>query len=128
MLYNQPDFVAVESNLETVCKTRGFSVLFLPKFHCELNFIEQCWGYAKCTYRHYPASSKQADLERNILSALESVPLDCMRRFSTRACRFIDAYEKGLNGRQAAWASKKYKGHRVLPESIMRDLDSAHIM
>jgi hypothetical protein len=111
-----------------VCKTRGFSVLFLPKFHCELNFIEQCWGYAKRMYRHYPTSSKQADLERNILSALESVPLDCMRRFSRRACRFIDGYEKGLNGRQAAWASKKYKGHRVLPESIMCDLDNAHIM
>ncbi|KAG1829910.1 hypothetical protein F4604DRAFT_1868693, partial [Suillus subluteus] len=34
VLYNQPDFVAVESNLERICKARGFSVLFLPKFHC----------------------------------------------------------------------------------------------
>jgi hypothetical protein len=80
VLYNQPDFVAVESNLEKICKARGFSVLFLPKFHCELNFIEQCWGYAKHVYHQYPASSKEADLEWNVLSVLKSVPLNCMRR------------------------------------------------
>ncbi|KAG1843766.1 hypothetical protein F4604DRAFT_1512276, partial [Suillus subluteus] len=127
VLYNQPDFVAVESNLERICKARGFSVLFLPKFHCELNFIEQCWGYAKRIYRQYPTSSKEVDLERNVLSALESVPLDSMHRFSTRACQFMDAYHKGLNGKQAAWASKKYRGHRVLPDSILHDLDGAHV-
>ncbi|KAG2357456.1 hypothetical protein BDR07DRAFT_1420313, partial [Suillus spraguei] len=45
-------------------------------------------------------------------------------RFSIRACRFMDAYEKGLNGKQAAWASKRYRGHRVLPDSILRDLNN----
>jgi len=38
--------------------------------------------------------------------------------------RFIDAYQKGLNGTQAAWAIKKYRGHRVLPQSIMEEFDS----
>jgi hypothetical protein len=42
ILYNQPDFVNVPSILETRCKAQSFKVLFLPKFHCELNFIEQC--------------------------------------------------------------------------------------
>ena len=81
VLYLQPDFVAVESLLETHCKARGFSVIFLPKFHCKLNFIEQCWGYAKQIYRHFPPSSKEADLEANLLEALESVPLTSMRQF-----------------------------------------------
>ena len=40
-LYCQPDFICTESKLETMCKKWGFCVLFLPKFHCELNFIEQ---------------------------------------------------------------------------------------
>lgn len=80
ILYNQPDFVNIESVLETVCKAQGFRVLFLPKFHCELNFIEQCWGYAKRCYRLYPASSKEEDLKRNLLSALESVHVTNMRR------------------------------------------------
>ena len=33
-----------------------------------------------------------------------------------------DAYERGLNGGQAAWAARKYKGHRVLPHEIMEEL------
>jgi hypothetical protein len=79
-LYSQPDFIQVKSKLEVLCKSQGFQVLFLPKFHCELNFIEQCWGFAKQIYRHYPASSKEADLEHNLVSALESVPLHSMRK------------------------------------------------
>ena len=31
-----------------------------------------------------------------------------------------------MNGKQAAWASNKYREHQVLPESIMRELDVAH--
>jgi hypothetical protein len=80
VLYNQPDFVSTKSLLEEACEVRGYSVLFLPKFHCELNFIKQCWGFAKQIYRQYPASSKEANLERNVLSALESVPLENMRK------------------------------------------------
>jgi hypothetical protein len=80
ILYTQPDFVNVLSILERVCKQRGYRVLFLPKFHCELNFIEQCWGYSKRLYRQYPVSSKEADLEVNVLSALDSVPINVMRR------------------------------------------------
>ena len=39
VLYNQPDFVEVESLLKTYCKSCGIAVIFLLKFHCELNFI-----------------------------------------------------------------------------------------
>lgn len=46
-------------------------------------------------------------------------------RFAARSRRFMDGYRWGLNGKQAAWASKKYRGHRVLPESIMPELDRA---
>ena len=62
ILYTQPDFVDVKSNLEIICEACGFQVIFLPKFHCEINFIEQCWGYAKRVYQHFPVSSKEVDL------------------------------------------------------------------
>jgi len=30
----------------------------------------------------------------------------------------MDAYDKGLEGRMAEWAVKKYKSHRRLPDNI----------
>ncbi|KDQ12520.1 hypothetical protein BOTBODRAFT_189230 [Botryobasidium botryosum FD-172 SS1] len=120
ILYNEPDFVGVESLLEAACKARGFRAIFFPKFHCELNFIEQCWGYSKRVYREFPPSLTEEDLERNVLAALEAIPIDAIHR----SLCFMDAYRKGLNGKQAAWASKKYRGHRVLPERIFEELVS----
>ena len=107
---------------------RGVLVLFLPKFHCELNFIEQCWGRAKGIYRTYPESSREDRLEDNTVTALESIPLSMMRKFSNRSLRVMDAYGRGLNGRQAAWASRKYRGHRVLPNDIMEELGKKGIV
>ncbi|TBU64635.1 hypothetical protein BD310DRAFT_963773 [Dichomitus squalens] len=59
----------------------------------------------------------------NVLAALNSIPLVTIRRFYTRAHRFMDAYRRGLDGKQAAWAAKKYRSHRVLPNDILEELD-----
>lgn len=122
-LYNQPDFANVKSELEIMCDRRGVELVVLPKFHPELNLIEQVWGNAKRTYRMSPPSSSEADLERNCLSSLEAVQLKTIRRYSNRALRFEDAYRIGLNGMEAAWVNKQYHGHRVIPEGILRQLD-----
>ncbi|KZV85794.1 hypothetical protein EXIGLDRAFT_622608 [Exidia glandulosa HHB12029] len=125
ILFNEPDFANVPSLLETSMEEYGISVLFLPKFHCELNPIEQCWGYAKRIYRLNPESSKEDRLEQNAIDALEQVPLLSIRRFFNRAHRFMDAYSEGLNGRQSAWACRKYKGHRTLPPELKVALEKA---
>jgi len=78
MLFSEPDFVTVESILESEASAKGFRILFLPKLHCELNPIEQCWGYAKRKYRLLPASSSEADLEKNMVKCLDEVPLITM--------------------------------------------------
>lgn len=39
----------------------------------------------------------------------------------------MDTYWQGLNGKQAAWAAKKYRSHRVLPQDILDELDRADI-
>lgn len=79
LLYHQPDFTVVKSILEMHCEELGATCIFLLKFHCELNPIEQCWGYAKHEYQKYPASTKESDLEANVCQAMESVPLKSMR-------------------------------------------------
>jgi hypothetical protein len=128
ILFNQPDFAAVKSCLEDTCSEHKCTVLFLPKFHCELNPIKMVWGYAKRIYRLNPESSREDALERNTLSALEQVPLESMRWFVLRAHRFADAYRHGLDGSQAAWAARKYKGHRVLPREFLADMQAAGIV
>jgi hypothetical protein len=127
LLFNQPDFTNVKSILELACKTQGFQVIYLLKFHCELNPIKQCWGYAKRVYRLNPESSHEDVLERNALSALESIPLTSIHRFSNRSLWFMDAYSCGLTGSQAAWAARKYRGHRVLPDTIMNEIEKANL-
>ena len=84
-------------------------------------------GYAKRRYRLLPLSSKEEALERNILASLKEVPLISMCQFAMQSLGFRDAYRKGLNGRQAAWAAKKYCGHWVIPESILQDLAWADV-
>ena len=39
----------------------------------------------------------------------------------------MDAYHKGLNGKQAAWAAKKYHGHHMILDTILQDLKKANV-
>ena len=80
LLYNQPDFRDIEPEVVGHCQDQGLDVVFLPKFHCELNCIEQCWGYAKRVHRELPESPREADIERNVQKALDAIPLETIRR------------------------------------------------
>ena len=44
-------------------------------------------------------------------------------RLLKRSLRFMNAYRKGLNGHQAAWAAKKYRSHCVIPATLLADLE-----
>ena len=63
-LSDQADFQEQKPLLQEIVEGRGHIVIFLPKFHCELNnIIEYVWGVPKqhtrdnCDYTH---GSKQA--------------------------------------------------------------------
>jgi len=49
-------------------------------------------------------------------------------RCTNHAAWFTDAYRKALNGAQAAWANKRYHGHRVLSEEILASLDEVGVV
>ncbi|KIJ42644.1 hypothetical protein M422DRAFT_170720 [Sphaerobolus stellatus SS14] len=123
VLFNQPDFTAQKVALVELIEANGHLVFFYPKYHCELNPIEQCWGTAKYEYRKLPIPANEAQMEVNSRKCLDSVDIVKMRQFTNRSARFIDAYARGLTGAQASWANKRYHGHRVLPESIMNGLE-----
>ncbi|KAG1810537.1 uncharacterized protein BJ212DRAFT_1279097, partial [Suillus subaureus] len=74
-----------------------------------------CWGNAKCRYCKFLHSSKESDLEHNVIKALDSVTLESNAQYSIGSQRFMDAYQKGLNGQQAAWAAKCYHRSSCTP-------------
>jgi len=47
--------------------------------------------------------------------------------FANHSHQFINAYDKGLNGQQAAWEARQYHGYCMLPESLMDDLEQAKL-
>ncbi|KAF8593252.1 hypothetical protein BDV93DRAFT_460945 [Ceratobasidium sp. AG-I] len=119
ILFDILDAQSPPAVLESLANSLGSKVIFLPKFHCELNPIEQVWGYAKSKYRTYPASSLTADLRANVEKALGAVPNESISRFVQRSHRFVHAYASGKDGTQAAeWARKVFKRHRESPSSI----------
>jgi len=46
--------------------------------------------------------------------------------YANRAARFISAYGQGLTGPEAAWANRKYHGHRTLPPDMALKLKKEH--
>ena len=47
ILEAEPDFKNEVSLLETVIQSAGHEIIFYPKFHCELNYIEYYWAALK---------------------------------------------------------------------------------
>ncbi|KAF9507821.1 hypothetical protein BS47DRAFT_1373802 [Hydnum rufescens UP504] len=122
ILFCSDDFINIPCLLMTHCQARGFNVLFLPNFHCELNFIEQVWGYAKREYREAPPSSRIEDVEKNSKAALDMVSILSMQWFSNWSLQYMDGYQRGLDGREAAWATRKYHGHCQMPADATQEM------
>lgn len=142
LLFTQPDFVNQRSQLEEFVTSRGHICDFYPKYHCELNFIEQYWGAVKFRYRGFGTRPSNVDeMEKRVLECLDDIPILQIRRFVTllnsakqahiesryanRSARYIDAYSKGLTGADAIWANRKYRGHRTLPANILSEIKKA---
>jgi hypothetical protein len=79
ILFNQPDFTGQKPAIVELIESQGHLVFFYPKFHCELNFIEQCWGCAKYHFRGLPLTNTEAQMEKNIRSCLDAVDIIKMR-------------------------------------------------
>jgi len=62
-------------------------------------------------------------LQRVVPTALESVSIITIRKFARKAWRYMDLYRKGITGKLAEYAAKKYKSHRCIPEYVVEELN-----
>jgi hypothetical protein len=118
----QPDFQEQQSLIQEVIEDAGHLCIFLPKFHCELNFIEFFWGAVKRYLRENPDRTFKG-LQENMQPALASVPLETIRKWEHRMDRWLEAYDKGLGAKEAEkevrkFSSRQYTSHRRVPETL----------
>lgn len=116
LLANQPDFLAQKCWLEEVASKKSHQIIFYPKFHCELNFIEMVWGYMKAKLRFLCTFNFQ-DLCDNVPLLLDNIDPTLIIKFVKHCFRFMQGYRVGLHGPVLDYAMKKYKSHRCIPNT-----------
>jgi hypothetical protein len=127
VLESQPDFQEQKSLVQETIESAGHLCIFLPKFHCELNFIEFYWGAVK-RYLRENCDYTFNTLKTNLPIAMRSVQLDTIRWWEHRMQRWMKAYRDGLGTSDAQlqvkqFSSRKYQSHRRVPETIAQAFD-----
>ena len=88
------DFKFQKTRVEELILSKGHRVMFLPKFHCELNPIECVWCQAKQFTRSH-CDYSFLNLEKIIDEALDSVSLELMRKYFRKVREYHRAYREG---------------------------------
>jgi len=128
------DFKEQKTDLEQLCDEIScdipnfVSVLFTPKFHCELagEGIEYSWGASKRYYRRQPITMKRSSVnfERLMKDSINKVSTMMCRKFSRKARGYMLGYrhkqlqkeEVGEDIKESYEYNEKihkmYRGHR----------------
>ena len=122
IMANQPDFLHQKCMLEELIAGAGQMIIFYPKLHCELNFIESFWGSSK-RYAQKHCNNSWSGLRGVVPKASDSVSLPEIRNYYQKSQRYMDVYRKGLSGKAAECAVKKYRSHRRVPNSVLMDMN-----
>ena len=143
LLASQPDFRSERSGLERVVESGGHRCLFLPKYHCELNWIERYWGAGKKYARRHcgyslialrecvpiALSQTRAELPAELRSSpdLPVAPLFKQRRWARISHQYMIEYGKGESGSAVvrAVAAKRSTRHRDTSDRRMRQAEAA---
>ena len=98
----EPDFKAQQPWLQEEVEKHGFHIMFYPKYHCGLNWIEMVWGWINsyhrrnCTY-----SFKDLDGVEGLRKTLhERIPLSFVKRAAQHGLQYMHFYRVGIEGHQ----------------------------
>jgi hypothetical protein len=133
LLGSQPDFQGQKCRLEEVVDNYNrdhgtqHMILFLPKFHPELNPIERYWAALKGYLRLNTAWTTEGLRELLPLALTKGVPSESFGRYFRACFRIMTAYRLGCSHALASFASRQFASHRSIPtketlESIGREL------
>ena len=85
----QSDFLAQREWPREVIENAGHKIIYYPKYHCELNYIEMVWAYLKAYVRRRCTYSFNA-LVNLIPTALISINVEFVRRALRKCLRYMD--------------------------------------
>ena len=119
-LSNQRDFQTQQGRLQEMIERAGHKVVFYPKFHCELNFIEYFWAAAKRYAREHCEYSLQG-LRKTVPKAIESVPDHTIWRYHQKSLRIMRVYREGIEYGSADFVQRVYKSHRRVTKQFDDD-------
>ena len=118
------DFKFQRTKVEELILNKGHRVMFIPKFHCELNPIECVWCHAKI-YTRTHCDYTFAGLENTIDLVLDSVTVDLIRKFLRKVMEYHRAYREGnIIGSDMKKIMKQYKSHRRVSEAALETVES----
>lgn len=123
----QPDFHEQKSLVQEVITAQGRLCIFLPKFHCEHNFIEFFWGAVK-RYLQENCDYTFQTVKDNMPKALKSVDISTIWKWEHCMVRWMAAYHSGLEAKAAQIEVKKFSSHRFashhrVPETVACSFD-----
>ena len=103
------DFRDEKTKLEHFLLDQRHICIYLPKFHCELNPIERCWGQAKRYTRAY-TNYTFPRLHKNVPLALDSVSEENIQNYFRNVRQYMFGYLQGfVAGPDLEKQVKKYK-------------------
>ena len=111
VLSQQRDFREQKGQLQEEVEAANHLIIFYPKFHCELNFIERFWCAAKW-YARENCEYSLGGLRKIVPAALDSVSAVSINRYYNHCARVIDAYADGFKYGTKDFTAHVYKGHR----------------
>ena len=81
---------------EKTCQRFGFRAVLLPKFHCDLNFVELEWAWLKRSINS-ALTGNVVTLMRQLIIAVNAVPRQYYESWTRRCERYLRGYQLGLD-------------------------------